>query len=50
MAYQQLADMLAVPLQRARQLLAEAGGDLEGAIALHFANPAGRQAEPQSPR
>ena len=50
MADQQLADMLAVPLARARELLAETGGEVESAVALHFANPTGRPQEPQSPR
>jgi len=47
---QQLVDVLACSAERARALLAESGGDIETAIALHFANPSGIEAQPQSPR
>ena len=47
----QLVEMLAISQSRAQQLLSETGGDLESAIALHFADPSGaRSSVPQSPR
>lgn len=51
MAAQQLVEMLDISSARAQELLRESAGDIDTAVALHFADPSGaRLSAPQSPR
>lgn len=50
MAAQQLSEMLSITMRAAEDLLRETGGEIEAAVSLHFANPMGRNRQPQSPR